>query len=73
MSTPQRNDALVVAVDPSTADILRDQTLVVLEANHHYFEHITEFTSLGQVALSEIYRGPSPSSTRSAGSAATRG
>jgi hypothetical protein len=38
MSTPQRNDACVVSVDPSTADVLRLQTLVVLEANHYYFE-----------------------------------
>jgi hypothetical protein len=56
MSTPQRNDACVVSVDPSTADVLRRQTLVGLEANHHYFEDILEFGPEAQHALSIIYR-----------------
>ncbi|MCW2986183.1 MAG: hypothetical protein JWR63_3753 [Conexibacter sp.] len=56
MSTPQRNDARVVAVDPSTADILRHQTLIVLEANHHYYEDILLFGPEAQHALSVIYR-----------------
>ncbi len=56
MSTPQRNSACVVPVDPSTADILRRQTLVVLEANHYYFEEILEFGPEAQHALSVIYR-----------------
>jgi hypothetical protein len=56
MSTAQRNDACLVAVDPSTADILRHQTLVVLEANHYYFEDILEFGPEAQYALSVIYR-----------------
>jgi hypothetical protein len=56
MSTAQRNDACLVPVDPSTADVLRHQTLVVLEANHYYFEDILEFGPEAQHALSVIYR-----------------
>jgi len=56
MSTQQRNSACVVSVDPSTADVLRHQTLVVLEANHYYFEEILEFGPEAQHALSVIYR-----------------
>jgi hypothetical protein len=56
MSTQQRNSAWLVAVDPSTADVLRHQTLTVLEANHYYFEEILEFGPEAQHALSVIYR-----------------
>ena len=56
MSTQQRSSACVVPVDPSTADVLRHQTLVVLEANHYYFEEILEFGPEAQHALSVIYR-----------------
>ena len=56
MSTQQRNSACLVSVDPSTADVLRHQTLVVLEANHYYFEEILEFGPEAQHALSVIYR-----------------
>jgi hypothetical protein len=56
MSTQQRNDACVVSVDPSTADVLRHQTLVVLEANHYYFEDLLEFGPEAQHALSVVYR-----------------
>ena len=56
MSTQQRNSACLVSVDPSTADILRRQTLMVLEANHYYFEDILEFGPEAQHALSVIYR-----------------
>jgi hypothetical protein len=56
MSTQQRNSACVVSVDPSTADVLRLQTLMVLEANHYYFEDILEFGPEAQHALSVIYR-----------------
>jgi hypothetical protein len=40
MSTTKRNDATLISVDPSAADVLRQQTLVTLEANHYYFEEI---------------------------------
>ncbi|WP_445152879.1 hypothetical protein [Baekduia sp. Peel2402] len=56
MSTQQRNHACLVAVDPSTADILRRQTLIVLEANHYFFEELLEFGAEAQFALSVIYR-----------------
>jgi hypothetical protein len=56
MSALQHNDAAIVGVDPSTADVLRQQTLVTLEANHYYFEEILEFGPEAQFALSRIYR-----------------
>jgi hypothetical protein len=56
MSAIKRNDAMLVGVDPSTADVLRQQTLVVLEANHYFFEEILAFGPEAQFALSQIYR-----------------
>jgi hypothetical protein len=56
MSTQQRNSACVVSVDPITADVLRLQTLVVLEANHYFFEEILEYGPEAQHALLVIYR-----------------
>lgn len=56
MSTQQPNSACLVPVDPSTADVLRRQTLIILEANHYYFEEILEFGPEAQHALSVIYR-----------------
>jgi hypothetical protein len=56
MSTTQRNSACLVSVDPSLADVLRHQTLVVLEANHYYFEELLDFGPEAQFALSVIYR-----------------
>jgi hypothetical protein len=56
MSTQQPNSACLASVDPSTADILRRQTLIILEANHYYFEEILEFGPEAQHALSVIYR-----------------
>jgi hypothetical protein len=56
MSTAQRNDACLIAVDPSLGEILRHQTLVVLEAHHHYFEDLLDLSPQAQHALSVIYR-----------------
>lgn len=56
MSIQQRNSACLVGVDPSAADVLRRQTLKVLEANHHFFEELLQFGSEAQFALSGIYR-----------------
>ncbi|HEY4096640.1 MAG TPA: hypothetical protein VGM33_14070 [Baekduia sp.] len=56
MSTAQRNDACLIAVDPELGDILRRQTLIVLEAHHHYFEDLLDFNPQAQYALSVIYR-----------------
>jgi hypothetical protein len=56
MSTPQRNDARVIAVDPQLGDILRTQTLAVLEFNHHHFEDLRVLDPEAQLALSVIFR-----------------
>jgi hypothetical protein len=56
MSTQQRNHACVIAVDPSLSDILRRETLVVLEDHHHYFEDLSEFSAEAQHGLSVIFR-----------------
>jgi hypothetical protein len=56
MSTQQRNDVCVIAVDPDVAAAVRSQTIVVLEANHYYFEEVAEFGPQAQYALSVIYR-----------------
>jgi hypothetical protein len=56
MSTQQRNSACLLSVDPSTVDVLRRQTLVVLEANHYFFEELLSFGAEAQFALSQIYR-----------------
>jgi hypothetical protein len=56
MSTQQRNDVCMVAVDPEVAAAVRSQSIVVLEANHYYFEEVAEFGPQAQYALSVIYR-----------------
>jgi hypothetical protein len=56
MSTQQRNDVCVVVVDREVGEVVRSQTVVVLEANHYYFEEIEAFGPDAQYALSVIYR-----------------
>lgn len=56
MSTTQRNDAWHLAVDPSVADILRLQSLIVLELNHHHFEDVRDFPPEGRRALAGLFR-----------------
>ena len=56
MRTTQRNDAWHLAVDPSTADILRLQSLIALELNHHHFEDLRDFPPEGQRALAGLFR-----------------
>jgi hypothetical protein len=56
MSTPQGNDARIVPVDRELVDILRRETLVVLEVNHQHFEELVERSPQAQHALSAIYR-----------------
>jgi hypothetical protein len=56
MSIKQRNDVCVVEVDREVGDVVRSQTIVVLEANHYYFERIEDFGPEAQYALSMIYR-----------------
>jgi hypothetical protein len=56
MSSEQRNDVRVVTVDQAVAEAVREQSLITLEANHHYFEEITAFGAEAQRALARIYR-----------------
>jgi hypothetical protein len=56
MSAIQRNDVAIVGVDPSTAEVLRQQTLVTLEANHYFFEEFLSFGPDAQLALAQRYR-----------------
>jgi hypothetical protein len=56
MSTTQRNDAWRLVVDPSVAGILRLQSLIVLELNHHHFEDVRDFPPEGQRALAVLFR-----------------
>jgi hypothetical protein len=56
MNTTQRNDACVLTVDRQTAAVLRRQTLIVLEDNHHAFEDLLELGAEAQFALSVIFR-----------------
>lgn len=56
MSIEQRNDVCVVEVDREVGDVVRTQTIVVLEANHYYFERVEDFGPEAQYALSVIYR-----------------
>ncbi len=56
MSSTQRNDVRVVTVDRDVAEAIREQSLVTLEANHHYFEEVTAFGPDAQRALARIYR-----------------
>ncbi|WCB92981.1 hypothetical protein DSM104299_01682 [Baekduia alba] len=56
MSIEQRNDACLIAVDREVGQVLRLQTLVVLEANHHHFEDVRGLGPDAQRALARIYR-----------------
>jgi hypothetical protein len=56
VSAIKRNDATLIGVDSSAADVLRQQTLVVLEANHYYFEELLAFGPEAQFALAQRYR-----------------
>jgi hypothetical protein len=56
MSSKQRNDAKTILVDREAADVIREQSLVTLEANHHYFEEVGAFGAEARRALARIYR-----------------
>jgi hypothetical protein len=56
MSTTQRNDVCVLTVDRRTAAVIRRQTIIVLEDNHHAFEDLLELGAEAQFALSVIFR-----------------
>jgi hypothetical protein len=56
MSTPQRNHACRITVDPSTADVLRIEAKKVLMFNHEPFEDFLDYIPALQLTLADIYR-----------------
>jgi len=56
MSDSQRTSALTVLVDRHDLDAVREQSLLTLEANHHYFEEVEAFGGEARQALARIYR-----------------
>jgi hypothetical protein len=56
MSNEQRNDVHVVTVSRDDLSVIREQSLVTLEANHHYFEEVEAFGAPARRALAQIYR-----------------
>ena len=56
MSTSQHSRALMVAVDRHVGDVLRTQTLLVMEFARHLYEDISSFCPEAQYAVSVIYR-----------------
>lgn len=56
MSTRQRNRTLMIAVDPYVGDVVRTQTIQVLEFTHHLYEDISSFCPEAQYNLSVIFR-----------------
>jgi hypothetical protein len=56
MNSMQRNDVRVVSVDRAVAEVIREQSLITLEANHHYFEDVAGFGAEAQRALARIYQ-----------------
>jgi hypothetical protein len=56
VSTTQRNDACVVAVDPSLAEILRRQGLAVLERNHEPLDEVDDLAPSELLALAAVLR-----------------
>ncbi len=56
MSTPQGSFGCHIAVDPSTADVLRIEAKKVLMFNHEPFEDFLDYVPVKQLALADIYR-----------------
>jgi hypothetical protein len=56
MSTPQGSSSCRISVDPSTADVLRDEAKKVLMFNHEPFEDFLDYTPKRQLALADVYR-----------------
>jgi hypothetical protein len=55
MSIQQRNDPRVITVDRPTAEVLRSETLVVLESNSHHFDDVERFSAAGRRAVRAVY------------------
>ena len=56
MSDSQSNSAHTVLIDRHDLDAVREQSLLTLEANHHYFEEVEAFGAEARQALARIYR-----------------
>jgi hypothetical protein len=56
MSASQRNDTRPTVVDPSLGEILRHQTLLVLEANHEPFDDVRTLAAPDLLSLATIWR-----------------
>jgi len=55
MSAHQGSYACRITVDRQTADILREESKLVLVFNHETFEDFSDFTPIGQEALADIF------------------
>jgi hypothetical protein len=56
VSTTQRNGARILAVPSHLTATLREQTLAVLEFNHHPFEDLRELPASEQLAAAATFR-----------------
>ena len=56
MSAPQGSRACCIAVDPSTADVLRVEAKKVFMFNHDPFEDFLDYVPVKQLELADIYR-----------------
>ena len=56
MSAHQGSRACRITVDPSTADVLRDEAKKVLMFNHDPFEDFLDYRPAKQLALADIFR-----------------
>jgi hypothetical protein len=56
VSIEQRNDTCVITVGRQVGEVVREQSLAVLEYNHHYFEELRRFGPEARRALATIYR-----------------
>jgi hypothetical protein len=56
MSTTQRNHAGPFRVPPHLLSVLRQQTLAVLEFNHHPFEDLRDLPPADQLAAAQTFR-----------------
>jgi hypothetical protein len=55
MSAQQGSYACRITVDRQTADVLREESKLVLVFNHETFEDFSDFTPVGQEALADIF------------------
>jgi hypothetical protein len=56
MSAPQGSSGCRIAVDPSTADVLRIEAKKVLMFNHEPFEDYLDYLPTRQLTLADIFR-----------------